>query len=149
MEELANFDKIVLAWVISLLAVEIIYYFMSKGSEFDRLFGKFRIWTAFYVILIFLSYFYISTSTRSSIVPSLERPMEVVMQQLAKSQQEMKIELRTFREVLSFLLFVSGFYMAATGHVLQTWRNEHRKLLPPPVKPRPLGLDPGIVADGK
>ena len=141
MGDLAGFHKIVLAWVISALVVEAIYYFTSKRSGFDRSLGKFRIWTVFYIILIFLSQSYISTSGWSPIDPPLEKPIDVVVQELVKNQQQMKAQLQTFKEVLSFMLMITALYLMFAAGVLQQWRNERSKPSAPPVNPRPLGLD--------
>jgi len=121
--------------------VEAVYYFTSKRSGFDRSLGKFRIWTVFYIILIFITHFYISTSTLGSMGPSSDEPIEVTVQKLVKDQYELRVQLRTVKEVLSFLLMVTGFYAIFGVGVLQQWRNERSKQSPPPLNPRPLGLD--------
>jgi len=73
--------------------------------------------------------------------PSSDEPIEVTVQKLVKDQYELRVQLRTVKEVLSFLLMVTGFYAIFGVGVLQQWRNERSKQSPPPLNPRPLGLD--------
>ena len=141
MRDLAAYDNIILVWLISALVAEAVYYFTSKRSGLDRRLGKFRIWTVFYIILVFLSYSYISTSHWDSIHLAGDKPVEVVLQELVDNQQKLRVELHRFKEVLSFLLLMTVFYLMFAAGVPQQWRTEHISPSAPPADPRPLGLD--------
>jgi CHASE3 domain sensor protein len=137
---------IVFAWLACFVAVRIGYYFISKRkpslSEYDKSLGHFAIATVFYIILVFISYIYIGSIVPSfSITPRADQPIEAVVQELVKNQQEMSQQLRAFKDILSFLLLMTGLHLMSAFSFFQEWRNERKKLSAPPAKTRPLGLD--------
>ena len=145
MERFGGFSSIVLALIVCAAIVQIIYYFVSKRNplitRFEKSLWRFISFSVLYIILIFVSYLHLSTVGTSSLAPPANGSIEVVVQELAKNQQQMKIELEEFREVLLFVLLMTGIYVMSALNILQQLRYERKKSSQQTIKPRPLGLE--------